>query len=48
MSEIEQFERSTGWVTLGKDPIRSSLRGNYHGPERRSNLLYELEGGKRK
>lgn len=48
MSEIEQFERSTGWVTLGEDPIRSSLRGNYHGPERRSTVLYELEGGKRK
>jgi len=35
MSEIEEFERSTGWVTLGKDPIRSSLRGYYRGPERR-------------
>ncbi len=35
MSEIEQFERATGWVTLGKDPIRSSLRGQYLGPERR-------------
>jgi len=48
MSEIEQFERSTGWVTLGRDPIRSSLRGNYYGPERRMGLPYELEGGKRK
>ncbi len=35
MSEIEQFERSTGWVTLGKDPVRSTLRGYYSGPERR-------------
>jgi len=35
MSEIEQFERSAGWVTVGKDPIRSTLRGKYMGPERR-------------
>jgi len=35
MSEIDKFERSSGWVTLGQDPIRSSLRGAYSGPERR-------------
>ena len=35
MSEIEQFERSAGWVTVGKDPIRSTLRGHYSGAERR-------------
>jgi len=35
MSEIEQFERSAGWVTVGRDPIRSTLRGHYVGPERR-------------
>lgn len=35
MSEIEQFERSAGWVRVGKDPIRSTLRGHYSGPERR-------------
>ncbi|MDX2495381.1 MAG: hypothetical protein QNK27_10500 [Desulfuromusa sp.] len=35
MSEIEQFERSAGWVNVGKDPIRSTLRGHYSGPERR-------------
>ena len=35
MSEIEQFERVTGWVTVGKDPIRSALRGQYRGSERR-------------
>jgi len=39
MSEIEQFERSTGWVTLGKDPIRSSLRGGYPDAERRSSMM---------
>lgn len=35
MSEIEQFERSAGWVKVGSDPIRSTLRGHYTGPERR-------------
>ncbi|MCD6582800.1 MAG: hypothetical protein J7K90_13485 [Desulfuromusa sp.] len=35
MSEIEQFERAAGWVTVGKDPIRSTLRGHYVGTERR-------------
>ncbi len=35
MSEIDQFERSSGWVTLGEDPIRSTLRGAYIGLERR-------------
>ena len=37
MSGIEQFERSAGWVTVGKDPVRSTLRGCYSGPERRRN-----------
>lgn len=35
MSEIEQFERSTGWVNVDADPIRSTLRGHYTGLERR-------------
>ncbi|MDA3902040.1 MAG: hypothetical protein PF441_01180 [Desulfuromusa sp.] len=35
MTEIEQFERSTGWVMVGKDPIRSTLRGHYAGNNRR-------------
>lgn len=48
MSEIEQFERATGWVTLGRDPIRSSLRGDYRGQDRRSSILFDLESGKRK
>ena len=48
MSDIEEFERATGWVTLGRDPIRSSLRGDYLGPERRTPLMYNLQGGKRK
>ena len=38
MSEIEKFERASGWVVLGEDPVRSTLRGDYYGPERRRNL----------
>lgn len=36
MSKIDQFERSAGWVVVGRDPIRSTLRGRYYGRERRS------------
>ena len=36
MSEVVQFERSAGWVRVGRDPIRSTLRGHYVGPERRT------------
>lgn len=39
MNEIEQFERSTGWVVLGQDPVRSTLRGDYGGPERRGVIM---------
>ncbi len=35
---ITQFRRSGGWVDLSHDSLRSSLRGNYRGPERRSNF----------
>ncbi|MEA3545125.1 MAG: hypothetical protein U9R69_07895 [Thermodesulfobacteriota bacterium] len=35
MGEVEQFERSAGWVDVDKDPIRSTLRGHYAGMERR-------------
>jgi len=35
MSEIEQFERTSGWVTVGRDPIRSTLRGYYSGTDMR-------------
>ena len=37
---VMKFKRSTGWVTVGVDPIRvkrsSDLLLTYHGPERRS------------
>jgi hypothetical protein len=35
---ITQFRRAGGWVNLGDDSLRSSLRGIYRGPERRSNF----------
>jgi hypothetical protein len=35
---ITQFRRSCGWVDLGKDSIRSTLRGDYRGADRRSNF----------
>ena len=31
---IVAFQRSSGWVTIGKDPIRNGRR-EYDGPERR-------------
>lgn len=34
---VESFLRSSGWVTIGVDPVRSNtLSRGYHGPERRS------------
>ncbi len=33
-SEIVAFERSSGWVRVGRDPIRGR-GGEYRGPERR-------------
>ncbi len=33
---IARFLRSTGWVTIGVDPIRSlKIKNPYEGPERR-------------
>jgi hypothetical protein len=32
---IVKFHRADGWVYLGLDPVRSSERDNYQGPERR-------------
>ncbi|MBN1958222.1 MAG: hypothetical protein JXQ81_12895 [Desulfuromonadales bacterium] len=43
MSEIDQFERASGWVMVGRDPIRSTLRGGYAGPERRKNKPSQVE-----
>ena len=34
--QIDQFERSSGWVKVGIDPVRSVPSGDYSGSERRS------------
>jgi hypothetical protein len=34
--KIVKFFRSTGWVTVGRDPIRGTGKLSYIGPERRS------------
>ena len=34
--KVFSFKRSSGWVTVGVDPVRARRRGSdYHGPERR-------------
>jgi len=33
--KIKKFLRSTGWCTLGADPIRKDCRIDFEGPERR-------------
>jgi len=33
--KIKKFLRSTGWCTLGVDPIRKEPRIDFKGPERR-------------
>ena len=35
--EILKFHRGSGWVTIGRDPVRGMGRLNYIGPERRLN-----------
>lgn len=32
---IQAFQRQSGWVTLGQDPIRQNGLAGYPGPERR-------------
>jgi len=33
--KIAKFQRSSGWVTVGVDPIRTQTGSSYTGPERR-------------
>ena len=34
---VDSFQRSSGWVKIGVDPVRSCTHnGRYNGPERRS------------
>jgi len=38
VDKISRFKRSSGWVTVGIDPIRGEGDGSaYEGPERRAN-----------
>jgi hypothetical protein len=37
--KIVQFMRSSGWVTVGYDPIRSATPNGYEGPERRKSTV---------
>lgn len=37
--EIHAFERSNGWVFVGRDPIRSASRP-YYGAERRRSVSF--------
>jgi hypothetical protein len=34
--QIEKFERTSGWVQVGVDPVRNAPLGDYSGSERRS------------
>lgn len=41
---VARFLRSSGWVTVGVDPIRSIRRPNtYNGPERRMFGEYNIQ-----
>jgi hypothetical protein len=37
-NQVQKFKRSSGWATVGVDPIRNVKEADnfYHGPERRS------------
>lgn len=37
--EIHAFERSTGWVIVGRDPVRSTSRP-FYGAERRKSVPF--------
>ena len=40
--EIHAFERSSGWVVVGRDPIRAA-RSPYHGIERRRSVSFRMQ-----
>lgn len=41
--EVFFFRRATGWVIVGKDPIREGEQDIYHGVERRRNWITNLD-----
>jgi hypothetical protein len=40
--EVHAFERSSGWVMVGRDPIRAA-RASYHGNERRHSSNFRFK-----
>lgn len=36
LGKVAKFQRSSGWVAVGVEPIRTGQHGYYGGPERRS------------
>ncbi|SDZ78568.1 hypothetical protein SAMN05660420_00298 [Desulfuromusa kysingii] len=34
--QIDKFERTSGWVQIGVDPVRGAASAGYSGPERRA------------
>jgi hypothetical protein len=32
---VTSFKRTSGWAVVGRDPVRSSVRSNYRGTDRR-------------
>jgi hypothetical protein len=39
MEKVHKFQRRSGWVTVGVDPMRSKRSPNYTGDERRAASL---------
>lgn len=40
-NQIERFRRSSGWVEIGRDPVRQNREKEaYFGPERREPVLH--------
>lgn len=37
--KIQGFRRSSGWVQIGRDPVREPGKPYYHGPERRARKM---------
>lgn len=33
--QVDQFQRASGWVRVGHDPVRTNSNPTYTGPERR-------------
>lgn len=40
--KVVRFERSSGWVTVGRDPLRG-VGGAYWGPERRRQKVWVID-----